>query len=244
MAGGGCSHGNPTLPNGVVRVDPNTGSWQYIDNLSAEVAAHPPFYNTYNDYEPDEVPYSMTAENGSLYVAAPNHAQIYQVTPAGVTSLLYDYSFNFADVTPTAIAFREGNMYIGNLGTFPIRKHTERVTTLSKDLVFFETTPGLDTKPWYIGQFRLAGSRAGFTTIVSLKFGPDGLLYALELSDANGYPTPGKGKVVRLNATGKIEDVVTGLDVPTGMTFGPDNALYISNWGAAGPGAILRIVIP
>jgi hypothetical protein len=53
--------------------------------------------------------------------------------------------------------------------------------------------------------------------------------------------------VVRVKHSGEIEDVVTGLVVPTGMTFGPDGALYISNFGAiplgaapVGSGQILR----
>ena len=79
-------------------------------------------------------------------------------------------------------------------------------------------------------------STAGFTTVVAVDFGPDGLLYALELSAAPGNPAPGNGKVVRVTRSGEIEDVVTGLSVPTGMTFGPDNRLYISNLGAATPG--------
>jgi sugar lactone lactonase YvrE len=72
------------------------------------------------------------------------------------------------------------------------------------------------------------------------------LLYALELSDAPGNPAPGAGKVVRLKGSGVIEEVVTGLVVPTGMTFGPDGRLYVSNFGAAGPGAgqILRFEVP
>lgn len=244
VSGGGCSHGNPTLPNGVVRVNLKTGNWHYISDLSLAVAEHPPAYNSFNDYEPDDLPYSFVAEKNALFVAEPNHAQIFRVAADGATRLSYDYSFPFADVTPTTIAFREGNMYIGNLGIFPIRTHTERITTLSKEIAFVDTTPGLQTKPSELGKFRLAASRAGFTTIASLKFGPDGLLYALEFSDANGYPAPGNGKVVRLNSSGDIEEVVTGLSVPTGMTFGPDQALYISNYGAGGPGAILRIVVP
>jgi hypothetical protein len=88
-------------------------------------------------------------------------------------------------------------------------------------------------------------STAGFTTVVAVDFGPDGLIYALELSDQAGNPAPGVGKVVRVTNSGQIEDVVTGLSVPTGMTFGPDGALYVSNFGAApaGAGQILRITI-
>jgi hypothetical protein len=80
-----------------------------------------------------------------------------------------------------------------------------------------------------------------------MKIGPDGLLYVLELSDfAAQGPTPGKGKVVRVKRSGDIEDVVTGLAVPTGMTFGPDRRLYVSNLGAApdSVGQILRIDVP
>ncbi len=67
----------------------------------------------------------------------------------------------------------------------------------------------------------------------------------LELSDATGYPTPGDGKVVRVLRNGQIEEVVTGLAVPTAMTFGPDGKLYISNLGAAPgvAGQILRFAI-
>ena len=79
VSGGGCSHGNPTLPNGVVRVNTKNGQWRYIDDLSLFVQEHPPAYNTYNDYEPDGVAYSMVAEKGELFVVEPNHA----ADPAG-----------------------------------------------------------------------------------------------------------------------------------------------------------------
>ena len=71
---------------------------------------------------------------------------------------------------------------------------------------------------------------------MAVDFGPDGLLYVLELSDAAGIPTLGLGKVVRVKHSGEIEEVITGLSVPTGMTFGPDGRLYVSNFGAAPPG--------
>jgi hypothetical protein len=73
---------------------------------------------------------------------------------------------------------------------------------------------------------------------------PDGLLYALELQDAAGFPAPPfVGKVVRLNRVGDIEEVATGLSLPTDMTFGPDGYLYVSNFGATPSGQILRISV-
>ena len=243
VSGGGCSHGNPILPNGVIRVNHKSGDWDYTSDLSLALAEHPPAYNTYNDFEPDGIPTALVAEDGALFAVEPNHAQVFHIKADGATKLAYDFSYPFADVTPTSIVFRDGNMYLGNLGIFPIRTNTERITTLSKNVYFFDTTPGLEPKASEEGKFRLANSHAGFTTIMSIKFGPDGLLYAVEFSDADGYPMPGAGKVVRLNRKGVVEDVVTGLTVPTGMTFGPDGAMYISNAGAApaGAGQILRV---
>jgi hypothetical protein len=247
IGGGGCSHGNPNLPNGIVSVNLNNGSWNYIVNLSLFYMEHPAAYPDATDFEPDGVPYSLIANNGQLIAVEPNHGTITATTPNGATREIFDFSFPFGHVVPTSIAAREGNLYLGNLGLFPISSQWERITTLSKDLGFFDTTPGLATKPQDLNNFRVAGSRAGFTTVVALKFGPDGLLYALELSDTpGGFPNPGDGKVVRLNADGQIQTVVTGLSLPGSMVFGPDRALYISNNGDLGPGKgqILRVDIP
>jgi sugar lactone lactonase YvrE len=60
------------------------------------------------------------------------------------------------------------------------------------------------------------------------------------------FPEPFTGKIVRVDASGQIEDFVTGLMVPTGLTIGPDGALYVSNWSAVpgSAGQVLRITIP
>lgn len=247
IAGGGCSHGNPNLPNGIVKVNTKNGTWTYITNLSLFYMEHPAAYPDALDFEPDGVPYSMIAHDDQLFAVEPNHGTITATTPDGATKQIMDFSFSFGHVVPTSIASNDDNLYIGNLGLFPIASQWERVTTLSKNLLFFDTTRGFETKPADLNTFRPANSRAGFTTVVSLKFGPDGLLYALELSDTQGgFPTPGDGKVVRVTGAGTIETVVTGLNTPTGMTFGPDRALYISNNGDGGPraGQILRVAIP
>jgi hypothetical protein len=91
----------------------------------------------------------------------------------------------------------------------------------------------------------VSDAKAGFTTVVAVAFGPDGLLYALELPDMAGFPALGNGKVVRIKSSGKVEDVITGLNVPGGMTWGPDGQLSTSDYSAVpaptyGRGRILR----
>ena len=71
-------------------------------------------------------------------------------------------------------------------------------------------------------------------------------MYVEELSAESGFPMPGAGKIVRVDGSGTIEDFLTGLVVPTGLLYGPDGALYVSDFGAAPPGLgrILRVTIP
>jgi hypothetical protein len=244
IAGGGCSHGNPNSPNGVARVDLSTHQWSLIANLSHYVQTHPAKYESSDDFEPDETFYAMIAARDHLYVVTPNHGQLLSVSQRGATSELIDISASQGHIVPTAVAERRGIFYIGNLNLFPIDPQWARILIISRGDWddSFNMAPGFAFNPGY----RVVNSKAGFTTVVAVDFGPDGLLYALELSDAPGNPAPGNGKVVRVNSSGDLEEVITGLSVPTGMTFGPDDALYISNFGAApGPaGQILRFEIP
>ena len=243
-AGGGCSHGNASTPNFVARVDARTGNWTILADLSKFLQEHPAMYTDAADFEPDGVFYSLIGYQDRLYTVEPNHGQVFSISPGGEVDEAIDISEAEAHIVPTSIAEKDGNFYVGNLGLFPITPDTSKILTLSpgQDGGFI---PRLDFCQG-LQKLRVAGSRAGFTTVVAVDFGPDGLLYALELSPAAGYPTPGVGKVVRLNRTGDIEDVATGLSLPTGMTFGPDGYLYVSNWGAApaGNGQIIRITIP
>lgn len=245
LAGGGCSHGNLRHPNGIVRVDRQNGSWRYVANLSKVLQMYPPAYPFAGDYEPDGSFYSLIAHKGKLYTVEPNHGQVFSITTDGYTEQTIDTSYSQGHIVPTAIAAHNGNFYLGNLGLFPILPQRERVLTISEDYSFFDDTPGLGTDPW-CHAFQVASSHAGFTAIVDIKFGPDGLAYVLELSSAVGNPAPGTGKVVRVQRDGTIEDVVTGLTLPSAMTFGPDHALYISNFGAVtgAVGQILKIEVP
>ncbi len=234
VAGGGCSHGNPNSPSGIARVDLKSGAWHLIADIGAWLKTHPTKYESSDDFEPDGTLYSMIPAFGELLAVEPNHGQVISVTPDGTIRQLIDISASEGHIVPTSIAERYGDLYVGNLNLFPIDPQWARVLTISNGVSPANYVPGF-TKDSH--GFHIVDSKAGFTTVVATKFGNDGLLYVLELSDGPGNPTPGLGKVVRVTNSGEIEDVVTGLVVPTGMTFGSDGALYVSNFGAAPAGA-------
>ncbi len=245
VAGGGCSHGNPDSPNGIARVDRGTGQGTLIADIDAYLKTHPAKYESRDDFEPDGSFYSMIAVDDRLYTIEANHGQMFSVSRRGEIKQVIDISASQGHIVPTSVAERHGSFYVGNLNLFPIDPQWARVQTISKrdsDDYDDHGVPGFDTDR---RGYHIVNSKAGFTTVVAVDFGPDGLLYALELSDMAGFPTPGAGKVVRVKRSGEIEDVITGLSVPTGMTFGRDGALYISNFGAApaGAGQILRFDI-
>ena len=81
---------------------------------------------------------------------------------------------------------------------------------------------------------RVRGSISGFTTIVGLAYRHDEL-YALELSTTPGDEALGAGKVVHWTAPPE-RDAGSQIRPPGGMVFGPDDALYVSNFGSALPG--------
>jgi hypothetical protein len=242
IAGGGCSHGNPSVPSGIARVDPATGQWSVIAKLGDYIKTHPAMYESADDFEPDGTFYSMIAEQGTLYTVEPNHGQVFSVSQSGDIQQIIDISASEGHIVPTSIAGHDGAFYVGNLNLFPIDPQWARILTIArtKQQGFFAPGFGEGGR-----DYRIVESKAGFTTVVGLEFGPDGLLYALELSTTPGNPNPGTGAVVRVNSAGVIEQVVSGLFLPTAMTFGPDGALYVSNWGAGPPGMgeILRFSI-
>ena len=75
-----------------------------------------------------------------------------------------------------------------------------------------------------------------------------GVIYVLETDTVAGFPGArcgrhGHGGAV--NGDGSLTTIASGLTFPTGMTFGPDGALYVSNLGfgvpVPGAGQIVRI---
>jgi len=224
LSGAGCSHGVPTVPNGVIRVDPG-GTWKLIANLSAFQKAHPVAHPDPEDFEPDGTWYSMISVGRALYPMDSNHGELDRVTPSGTISRVIDISASQGHVVPTALTYH-GGLYIANLGLFD---PSDRAG---------------DEHVWRLTGHRTLKVRAtGVEKVLGLAF-RGGQLYALEMSTTAGTPTPGTGAIVRVNRHGPPETIVSGLTFPTGMTVGPDGAFYVSNQGfgfGPGQGQILRI---
>jgi hypothetical protein len=225
--GGGCGHGHADESSGIYRIDRAAHTFELVADLGAFAHANPVAQPEPGDFEPEGSWYSMIHAFGQLYAVEANQGRIVKINPAGQVRQILDVSENNGHIVPTAIAAWGNSFYVGNLNTFPIQPGSSQIMQLAVSGHFRQTTFGL-------------------TTVVGLAFDAAGRLYALELSDAPGFPTPGAGKIVRVDPDGSIHEVLGGLVVPTAMTFGPDGTLYVSNFGAApaGTGQILKVTLP
>ena len=228
LAGAGCSHGLAGTTNEILRVN-SDGTTTEIADLSAFQKTHPVANPEDEDFEPDGTWYSMIAVRGDLYAVEPNHGEVDRISPeTGAIERVVDVSASQGHIVPTSIAYH-GNFFFGHLGTFPVTPGTQGI---------YKLTPSGQLKLW----------ASGLTTVLGVAFDHQGRLYALESMTAAGFPGPsqlGTGKIVRIDRSGDVETIATGLSFPTAMTFGPDGALYVSNLGFAGPGAgqILRVEV-
>jgi len=225
LTGAGCSHGVAGIPNGVFRVGRH-GQWELIDNLSAFYKSHPVQNPQPLDFEPDGTPYSMVAVDDELFVLEPNHGDLERATTTGAIHRVVDISASQGHIVPSAMIFHAGAFYVGNLNTFPIVQGSSKILkiTLAGHVEVYAT---------------------GFTTVLGVAFDRRGRLYVLENTTANPFPTPGTGRIVRVNHSGSRDVIASGLSLPTAMTFGPDGDIYVSNFGfgfpPAGLGQILKV---
>jgi hypothetical protein len=233
-AGAGCSHGVPSIPNAVVRIEPDRTP-TIIADLGAFQRAHPVANATdpiTGDFEPDGTWYSMIAVRGALYAVEPNHGEVDKITPDGKITRVIDVSASQGHVVPTVIA-DHGVFYVSNLGRFdPDQLNTQDV---------FQITPN--------GQIRVVAT--GLSKVLGVAFDGRDRLYVLETSysaDSPG-PVPATGRLIRILPNGQKQVLIDStpddpLFFPTGLTFGPGGSLYISNFGFGPPtGQILKVEI-
>ena len=230
LSGAGCSHGVAHTTNGVFRVNPN-GTLTLIADLSAFQKAHPVANPDLEDFEPDGTWYSMVAVRGKLYAIEPNHQEIDSIdVTTGQIRRIVDLSASHPTwFGPTTIAHDHGNFYVGNLTPFPLQQGAAEI---------IKVTPS--------GKMKTVVT--GLTMVLGVAFDHEGYMYVLENTTDNPFPTPFTGKVLRVKDDDTLEEIATGLFLPTAMTFGPDGALYVSNVGFGPPpvglGEIVRITVP
>jgi len=232
LAGAGCSHGVPSKPNALLRIDQGEHEADYIANLSHFVMSHPVKNPEPADFEPDGTWYGMVAVGKSVYAIEPNHGELDKITPTGdqddlndsIIRRVVDISASQGHIVPTAVTFHHGNFYVGNLDTFPIMG----------DSNILKITPD--------GQISTVVT--GLSTVLGVAFDREGRLYMLENTTNNPFPTPGTGVILRMTSSGTLETIASHLTFPTAMSFGPDGELYVSTFGfgfSPGAGEIVRI---
>lgn len=228
IAGAGCSHGLVGTTNGILRVNPD-GTWTQIADLSTFQQRHPVANPQPLDFEPDGTWWGMVVANGVFYAVEPNHGELDSITTFGRIRRVSDISLIQGHIVPTAIAYNGQDFFVSNLDTFPIKDGSSKVMKI---------TPTGSLTTAYIG----------FTTVLGLAFDSRGRLYVLENTTGHPFPTPGTGRVVRINGKNSRTVIATGLFLPTAMTFGPDGNLYVSNVGFGPPptgmGQVVKIKVP
>lgn len=211
VQGGGCSYGEAEIPKSVIEIDRASGTWTVLADLGAFRRANPPAVAD-DDLEPEGVFYAMVASGGRLYVLDANAGSLLEVSLDGHVRQVVDFTAAVGHITPTALAAR-GALYVGNLNEFPIVDGASKV---------YQVTPG-----------HLKVVADGLTAVLGLAFDRENRLYVLETGNGagSGFPDPEAGRILRIDQNGRRQVIADGLTFPTGMTFGPDGRLYVSNLG-------------
>jgi hypothetical protein len=220
LTGAGCSHGVPDVPNQVFKVN-HDGTWTTVANISNFLMNNPVVSPDPADFEPDGTPYSMVNVDGQLYITQPNQQEIDKISPGtGTIQRFIDISKTYPGPTnwigPTSMVYHNGNFYFGTLTPFPFVQGAANVYKLTPD-------------------GKLSVFATGFTAILGITFDEVGGLYVLENTVGFPFPNPGAGDIIRVDPSGERLSIASGLNLPTAMTFGQDNKLYVSIWGYGAP---------
>ena len=210
LSGAGPTWGSPSASSGVFRRN-DDGTLTLVGDISTWLVTHPPAFVP-PDYATDGSLFDLEATSDALLVSEAVGGQIIRITPDGEMSTLADLSEQHP--VPTGIAVdADDNVYVTFETTPPYADGSNKVVKIAPD--------GTVTDAW-----------TGLTRVADLEFGPDGKLYAAELSTNNteSFPFvhPHTGRIVRQSGPDTMEIIAEGLDFPVGLGFDGNGALYVS----------------
>jgi len=147
-----------------------------------------------------------------------------------------------AQPVPTSIAVGpDGYYYVGELKGFPAPTGESRIWRVAPWASWAECGASADCTIVFDG---------GFTSIIDLVFGPEGLLYVVELDEASWFAVEfAQSKLLggTINAcdVGSLGcgEVAAGLPFPTAITFGKNGALWSTQFAVI-PGLATVLEIP
>lgn len=210
VSGAGPFWGSPSSRSGVYTIA-GDGAMTLVADLGAWLAQHPPKVIS-PEPNTDGSLFDLEATSDALLISNAVSGQIIKVTSAGEISEFADLSEGHP--VPTGLAVdADGNAYVGFESAAPFTDGGVTIVKIASD--------GTVSDAW-----------TGLTRVADIAIGPDGTLYAEELSTGNTleapYTYPDTGRIVRQTGLDASEVIAEGLNYPVGLGFGPDGALYLS----------------
>jgi hypothetical protein len=231
VAVGGSGPGSAMLDaieteNAVVSIDPATGAVTVLADLAAYERANNP-----DPFNVDSNLYGVAiADDGTIYVNDAGGNTTYSVPAGGgePTVLAVHAGLplpegmeappggnpgrggaNELDPVPTGIEFgADSTLLVGYLSGAPFPPGAAKVVSVAQDGTVSDVAGGL-------------------TMVVDVAAGPDGQLYASQISSNFLGEMPAPGSVVRIGGDGTSEVVVDGLPLPNGIAFDANGNLLV-----------------
>lgn len=124
------------------------------------------------------------------------------------------------DAVPTGLAFGpDGSIYVACLPGFPLMPGHSKIVRIDPDGAMSDYATNL-------------------TTIVDLRVGPDGQMYAVSFGRFTDQgPEPMSGAVLRIREGDASELVLSGLPFPTSIDFNEHGDAYVTTNGVGAPGS-------
>ena len=217
VSGSGASWGTPDAVTGIFKVN-DDGSLTLADDLGNWLADNPPKFAAPDYAGRDGSELDMEPYGDAFLISVADGGHIIKAVPGGEISLLADLSVGH--MVPTGVAVdTDMNAYVGFETTPPYTKGMSKVVKITPD--------GTVSDAW-----------TGLTAVTDVEMGPDGVLYAAEMSVNNSDQEPflssDSGQIVRQTGPASSEVIVTDAPPPVGIGFDSDGALYF-DFPAFGP---------